>query len=115
MSATAYELMWIKKLSLDLGFVPYRPTLWGDNQSANCVAQNRLSSNRTKILCVKDLSVQGFRERKVLEVKWIGTTDQMADILTIVLPGPASRTFCDRLHLRESLGPKERKQSVGEF
>ena len=109
MSATADELMWVKKLLVDLGFVPYRPKLWGDNQSANCVARNRLSSHRTKSLKVRDLSILGFHEREELEVDWVGTKDQMADILTKVLPGPATKTFSDKLHLRKFVVKKEKK------
>ena len=101
MSSTADELMWVKKLLVDLGYVPYRPKLWADNQSANHVAANRLSSHRTKSLDVKDLSVQGFHEREELFVDWVGTKDQMADVLTKVLPGPATKTFCNKLHLSD--------------
>ena len=100
MSSTADELLWVKKLLVDLGYVPYRPKLWGDNQSANRVAANHLSSHRTKSLDVKDLSVQGMHEREELFVDWVGTKDQMADILTKVLPGPATTTFCSKLHLQ---------------
>ena len=114
MSATANELLWVKKVLVDLGYVPYRPKLWGDNQSANCVAANRLSSHRTKSLEVKDLSVQGFHEREELFVDWVGTKDQMADILTKVLPEPATKTFCDKLHLRKCQDPDSKVLFVGE-
>ena len=106
MSPTADELLWVKKLLVDLGYVPYRPKLWGDNQSANRVAANRLSSHKTKILDLKDLSVQGMHEREELFVDWVGTKDQMADILTKVLPGPATKTFCSKLHLSDYPDPK---------
>ena len=108
MSSTADELLWVKKLLVDLGYVPYRPKLWGDSQSANRVAANQLSSHRTKGLDVKDLSVQVMHEREELFVyiDLVGTKDQMADILTKVLPGPATKTFCSKLHLRDCPDPK---------
>ena len=37
---------------------------------------------------------------------WVGTKDQMADILTKVLPGPATKTFRSKLHLRDCPDPK---------
>ena len=114
MSSTANELLWVKKLLVDLGYVSYRPKLWGDNQSANRVAASRLSSHRTKSLDVKDLSVQGFHEREELFVDWVGTKDQMADILTKVLPGPATKTFCDKLDLRKCQDPDSKVLFVGE-
>ena len=63
---------------------------------------------------MKDLSVQGFHEREELFVDWVGTKDQMADILTKVLPGPATKTFCDKLHLRKCSDPDSKVLFVGE-
>ena len=75
MSSTTDELVWVKKLFVDLGYVRYRPKLWGDNQSADSVAANRLSSHKTKSLDVKDPSVQVMHERVELFVDWVGTKD----------------------------------------
>ena len=54
MSSTANELMWAKRLCTDLSLTAQKPTLWGDNKSANLLAVNPISSDRSK--CVSMLS-----------------------------------------------------------
>ena len=49
-----------------------------------------------------------------MEVDWVGTKDQMADILTKVLPGPATKTFSDKLHLRKFVAKEKKTLFVGE-
>ena len=48
MSAAASELMWLKKFCTDLAIDAKRPTLWGDNKSANVIAVNPVSSDHSK-------------------------------------------------------------------
>ena len=48
MSSAANELMWLKQLCTDLSLSVYMPTLWGDNKSANLLATNLVSSDRSK-------------------------------------------------------------------
>ena len=40
MSIAANELMWLKKFCTDLAIDASKPTLWGDNKSANLIAVN---------------------------------------------------------------------------
>ena len=48
MSSTANELMWVKQLCSDLSLTSQKPTLWGDKKSANLLAVNPISSDRSK-------------------------------------------------------------------
>ena len=56
MSNAANELMWIKQLCTDLNIAAKKPTLWGDNKSANLLAVNPISSDRSKHIRVRHLS-----------------------------------------------------------
>ena len=48
MSAVANELMWLKKFCTDLAINTKKPALWGDSKSANLIAGNPVSSDRSK-------------------------------------------------------------------
>ena len=89
LSATCNDVLWFKKLLTDLGMNPGKPTVWGDNQSFVCIANNRLSADKAKHLDVKDMCVQEHVEMDRLVLKWCGTKEQKADVLTKVLAGPA--------------------------
>ena len=104
MSATANELMWIKQLCTDLSISAQKPVLWGDNKSANLLAANPISSDRSKHIRVRHLRVREAVELDEMEVQWIGTKEMLADGLTKVLAGPALSDMRDKLHLVD-VGP----------
>ena len=53
MSSAANELMWAKQLCTDLHIEANRPTLWGDNKSANLLAVNPISNDTSKHIRVE--------------------------------------------------------------
>ena len=65
------------------------------------ISNNKLSSHRSRHLAVKDMRVQEHVARERLRVKWCGTREQQADVLTKVLPGPALKDMRDKLNLRD--------------
>ena len=92
MSAAANELMWLKKFCTQpLMRRSQRcgdTTLWGHNKSANLIAVNPVSSDRSKHIRVRHLTVREAVEFDEITVDWIGTKFMLADGLTKVLPGP---------------------------
>uniref|UniRef100_A0A2N9EUK7 Integrase catalytic domain-containing protein n=1 Tax=Fagus sylvatica TaxID=28930 RepID=A0A2N9EUK7_FAGSY len=84
--ATA-ELCWIRTLLKDLGiYLSQPPLLWCDNVSALAIASNPVFHARTKHI---EVDFHFVRERvlcKDLEVKFVSTIDQLADIFTKSLP-----------------------------
>ena len=62
MSSAANELMWIKQLCTDLSIPAEKPTPWGDNTSANLLAVNLISSDRSKHIRVRHLRVREYVE-----------------------------------------------------
>ena len=99
MSSAANEVMWAKQLCTDLSLSAVKPTLWGDNKSANLLAVNPISSDRSKHIRVRDLRVREFVELDELTISWVSTVDMLADMFTKVLAGPALAKFRDRLQL----------------
>jgi hypothetical protein len=77
------ELYWIRTLLKDLGiFLSQTPILWCDNVSALAIASNPVFHARTKHI---EVDFHFIRERvlhKDLVVKFVSTTDQLADSFT---------------------------------
>ena len=46
----ANELMWLKKFCTDLAIDAIKPTQWDENKSANLIAVNPVSSDRSKYM-----------------------------------------------------------------
>ena len=102
MSSAANELMWIKQLCTDLSITAKKPTLWEDNKSANLLAVNPISSDRSKHIHVRHLRVREYVEHDEMDVQWVGTEEMLADGFTKTLPEPALYDLRDNLHLRKS-------------
>ena len=101
MSSTANEVMWAKQSCTDLSLTAQKPTLWGDNKSANVLAVNPILSDRSKHIRVRLLREREYAEVNEMVVKWIGTKEMLADGFTKVLPGPALGSLRDKLQLRQ--------------
>ncbi|KAM1243720.1 hypothetical protein ACFX2G_035943 [Malus domestica] len=80
---TAAELSWISKLLVDIGYSPpCSPQLWCDNISAISLAKNPIFHARTKHV---EIDYHYIREKvlaKQLDVRFVCTQDQVADIFT---------------------------------
>ena len=99
MSAAANELLAMKKLMVDLELPVIKPTLWGDNRSANILANDAIASDRSKHIRIRHLRVREHVERDEMKVEWVGTEEQLADAFTKILPGPATAKLRESLHL----------------
>ena len=83
LASTAAELCWLRQVFQDLGiFLPTAPKLWCDNVSALAIASNLVFHGRTKHLEVDYHFVREKVLRRDLQVKYIATRDQLADIFT---------------------------------
>ena len=104
MSSAANELVWLKQLSTDLSLSVYMPTVWGENKSANLLATNPVSSDRSKHIRVRHLTVRDAVEAEEIVIDWIGTKFMLAGRLNKVLPGPALSDMRDKRQLVD-VGP----------
>ncbi|CAL8996911.1 unnamed protein product [Prunus brigantina] len=77
------ELLWLKRLMGALGF-PTQDTikLYCDNQSAIKIAENSVQYDRTKHIEIDRNFIYEKLEEKIIEVLYVKTTEQLADVLT---------------------------------
>ena len=87
LATTVAELSWLRQVLKDMGiFLPFPPKLWCDNVYALAIASNPIFHARTKHV---EVDYHFFLEKvlcKDLQVQYISTGDQLADIFTKSLP-----------------------------
>jgi histone deacetylase 1/2 len=94
-NATA-EVIWIQALLAELGVTQRRsPVLWCDNIGATFLSSNPVFHARTKHIEVDFHFVRERVARKLLQIRFISSKDQLADIFTKPLPLPLFQ-FCRR-------------------
>lgn len=86
--AATQELQWLRGLMKELGVKRRTAILYGDNQSAIATAKNGVRTERSKHIDIKYSFITDVIERGRMEMKWIPTQQQQADILTKALNGP---------------------------
>lgn len=83
LSLAATEIVWLQTLFKEIGISLAQPAiLWCDNQSATALASNPVFHARTKHI---EIDVHFVREKvvnKEIEVRYVPTEEQTADILT---------------------------------
>jgi hypothetical protein len=99
-SAAIQEVLWLRGLMKELGLHATAGTVHGDNQSAIAVAKNGIKGERTKHVDVKYHFVTESVERGEVQLKWVSTHEQQADIFTKALPAPLFHQFRKQLMTR---------------
>lgn len=89
------EVLWLRKLLSDLG-VKVSPTakLMCDNKTPINISENLVQHDRTKHIEVDRHFIKEKIEDKVIELPFVPSEDQLADILTKAVAG---RAFDDTL------------------
>ena len=62
--------------------------MYGDNQSAQALSQNGVKSERTKHIDIKYAYIHDEVDNGRVQLQWIPTTEQLADMLTKALHAP---------------------------
>ena len=94
----AKEALWLRKLLGDLGFTVPTVTIFADNQSAIKLANNPVTSARSKHIDVLYHFVRERVARKEVEFEYVPTSEMVADILTKAV-SEAKVAYC-----RDSMG-----------
>ena len=82
----ACEAVWLGRIFFDLGFLPSGPTLLQcDNQSCIAIAKNPVFHARTKHIEVQYHYVRELIEDGMVELQYIPTKENCADIFTKAL------------------------------
>lgn len=107
MSLTACELIWLNALLKDLCLknMP-TTTLHCDNHAAIFIAANPVYHERTKHIEVDCHFVQDKIQQGVLQTKYVHTSNQLADILTKILPMSQHQKLLHKLGVSSSTHSK---------
>ena len=97
-AAAVNEVLWMRGLMQELGLVmDGRSLVYCDNQPAIAVSKNGIKSERTKHVDVKYHFVTEMINNKTIEVKYLQTDKQQADILTKPLDKSKFEAFRSQL------------------
>jgi len=102
-AAAINEIKWLRGLLDELGMAgAHSPILFGDNQSAQSLSKNGIKSERTKHIDIKYHFVTDEVVRGNVQLRWIPTTEQLADVLTKALGAQQHATLIEQLMVRHS-------------
>jgi hypothetical protein len=83
LATTATELLWLRSMLCDLGiFLSSPPTLWCDNIGATYLSANSAFHARTKHIEIDFHFIRDKVASKTLDVRFIFSKDNLAEILT---------------------------------
>jgi hypothetical protein len=87
-SEGAREAIWLKRLLQEIGMKVNKVPIRCDNKCAIQLVYNPENHQRTKHIDVKYFYVREQQEKGVLDISYIRTDEQLADIFTKPLPRP---------------------------
>ncbi len=97
-AAAINEVLWLRGILSELGIqVNESSVIHGDNKSTISITENGVKTERTKHVDVKYHFVTEQVEKGVVQMKWVASEDQQADIFTKSLAAPAFIKFRDAL------------------
>jgi hypothetical protein len=100
-AAAIQEVLWLRGLMEELGLhTQTGSTVYGDNQSTIAVSENGVKGERTKHVDVKYHFVTETVERGAVQLRWVPTTQQQADIFTKPLAAPVFQLLRSQLMTR---------------
>lgn len=93
-AAAIQEVLWLRGMLTELGLhVQTGSVIHGDNQSTIAISKNGIKGERTKHVDVKYHFITETVEQGTVQLKWIPTTHQQADIFTKPLAAPVFENF----------------------
>jgi hypothetical protein len=93
-AAAIQEVFWLRGMLKELGLrIHMGSIIHGDNQSAIAVSKNGIKGERTKHVDVKYRFITESIESGKVQLKWISTTEQQADLFTKALAKPVHDKF----------------------
>ena len=94
----AKEIMWYQQLFSELHIHIHTPTsIYIDNQAAIAMVMNDVAHDRSKHINVRHNFIKDAVNRGEIELKWISTENQIADIFTKNLGTNLFTRFRDRM------------------
>jgi hypothetical protein len=85
-AAAINEVKWLEGILGELGInLAGAPVVYGDNQSAQALSANGIKSERTKHVAIKYAFIHDEVSNKRVQLRYVPTLEQPADILTKAL------------------------------
>jgi hypothetical protein len=85
-AACVQEIMWIRQLLTEINLIKInKPTpilIWDDNRAAIELSHNDGNHQRTKHIDIKYHFIREAIRNQIIEINWIPSNHQLADILT---------------------------------
>ncbi|GKC82153.1 retrovirus-related pol polyprotein from transposon TNT 1-94, partial [Tanacetum coccineum] len=116
MSRCCVQVLWMRSQLSDYGFVFNKIPLYCDNQSAIALCCNSVQHSRSKHIDIRHHFIKEQVERRVVELYFVETKYQLADIFTKALPRERFETILPLLGVKQ-MSPetlKELQESVNE-
>lgn len=103
LSSTASEVVWLQSLFKELGVaLDSDPSIvWCDNMGASALASNSVFHARTKHIEVDVHFISEKIAAKLIEVRYVPTEEQIADLFTKPLTIPRFVHLCSKLNLAQ--------------
>ena len=94
------EVLWLKKLMTEMGFSPVGPSkLKCDNKTAISISENPVQHDRTKHVEVDRHFIKEKLEDNTIELPYVKSEDQLADILTKAVAGRIFAEILSKLNI----------------
>ncbi|KAA0031906.1 putative mitochondrial protein [Cucumis melo var. makuwa] len=114
MASTASELIWIKHLLHDMQIECSEPIqMFCDNQAARHIASNPVFHERTKHIEVDCHFIRDKVQSKEIEIPFIRSQEQLADIFTKALDKKTSQQILSKLGAHNLFEPNLRGSIEG--
>ncbi len=104
LSSAAQQGVWMRSLLKDLGHEQKTATVIAeDNQGAICLARNPIAHRKTKHIELRHHFIREKIADGTLELRFVGTNEMAADLLTKALPRATFERLRGKLGFREDL------------
>jgi hypothetical protein len=100
------ELLWVRRVLQELGIDHQEPMkLYCDNKSAIEIARNPIHHDRTKHVEIDRHFIKEKLDSKIIELLFVRSEDQVADILTKAVSSRLFRAAIDKLDMTNIYAP----------
>nr|GFC45261.1 retrovirus-related Pol polyprotein from transposon TNT 1-94 [Tanacetum cinerariifolium] len=106
LSACCAQVIWMRTQLMDYGFHFNKILIYCDSRSVMAISCNPVQHSRTKHIAVRYHFIKEHMEKSTIELYFVKTDYQLADIFTKALPADRFNYLVRRLGM-QSLSPKE--------
>jgi hypothetical protein len=96
------QLLWMRQTHIDYGYKLTKVPLLCDNESAIRMADNPVEHSRTKHIAIQYHFLRDHQQRGDIEIAYVSTKEQLADIFTKSLDEKAFTKLKHKLNILDS-------------